>query len=37
MAGVFDFIPVISAVLLAVGLVGVMVYERAKRDAGQPA
>ena len=30
MAGIFDFIPVISVVLLALGLIGVMVYERAR-------
>jgi len=30
MAGVFDSIPIISVILLALGLVGVMVYERAR-------
>jgi hypothetical protein len=28
MAGIFDAIPIISVVLLAIGLVGVMVYEQ---------
>jgi len=30
MAGIFDSIPIITVVLLALGLVGVMVYERSK-------
>jgi NADH:ubiquinone oxidoreductase subunit K len=30
MAGIFDYIPIISAVLFGIGLVGVMVYERAR-------
>jgi len=30
MAGIFDSIPIITVVLLALGLVGVMVYERTK-------
>lgn len=30
MAGIFDSIPIISVILFAVGLVGVMVYERAR-------
>lgn len=30
MAGIFDSIPIISVILFALGLVGVMVYERAK-------
>ena len=30
MAGIFDSIPVITVVLFAIGLVGVMVYERAR-------
>ncbi len=30
MAGIFDSIPIISVILLALGLVGVMVYERAR-------
>jgi hypothetical protein len=37
MAGIFDSIPVISVVLFAIGVVGIMVYERAKsrKDAQQ--
>jgi hypothetical protein len=30
MAGIFDSIPIITVVLLVLGLVGVMVYERSK-------
>lgn len=30
MAGIFDSIPVISVVLFAIGIVGVMVYERTR-------
>jgi hypothetical protein len=30
MATIFDSIPIITIVLLALGLVGVMVYERSK-------
>lgn len=30
MAGIFDSIPLISVILFAIGLVGVMVYERAR-------
>ena len=30
MAGIFDTIPIISVILFAIGLVGVMVYERAR-------
>lgn len=30
MAGIFDSIPTITVILFAVGLVGVMVYERAR-------
>ena len=30
MVGIFDSIPIITVVLLALGLVGVMVYERSK-------
>jgi len=30
MAGIFDSIPVISAILFAIGLIGVMVYERSR-------
>jgi len=33
MAGIFDFIPIISVILFAIGLVGVMVYERARSRA----
>jgi hypothetical protein len=30
MAGIFDLIPTITVILFAIGLVGVMVYERAR-------
>jgi NADH:ubiquinone oxidoreductase subunit K len=30
MAGIFDSIPVITVILFAIGLVGVMVYERSR-------
>ncbi len=30
MAGIFDYIPMIVVILFALGLVGVMVYERAR-------
>ena len=30
MAGIFDYIPVISVVLFAIGIVGVMVYEKSR-------
>ena len=30
MAGFFDYIPIIAIILFAVGIVGVMVYERIK-------
>jgi hypothetical protein len=30
MAGIFDSIPIITVILFAIGLVGVMVYERAR-------
>lgn len=30
MAGIFDSIPIITIVLFAIGLVGVMVYERSR-------
>ena len=30
MAGIFDAIPVITVILFAIGLVGVMVYERSR-------
>jgi hypothetical protein len=30
MAGIFDSIPIITVVLFALGLVGIMVYERSK-------
>ena len=30
MAGIFDSVPLITVILFALGLVGVMVYERAK-------
>lgn len=39
MAGIFDSIPIISVILFAIGLVGVMVYERTRsrsREAEEP-
>ncbi len=30
MAGIFDYIPVITVILFAIGLVGVMVYEKSR-------
>ena len=33
MAGIFDSIPIITVVLFALGLVGVIVYERSKSNA----
>ena len=30
MAGIFDYIPIITVILFAIGLVGVMVYEKSK-------
>lgn len=30
MAGIFDSIPVITVILFAIGLVGIMVYEKSK-------
>ena len=30
MAGFYDFIPAVSVILLALGLAGVMVYERSR-------
>lgn len=30
MAGIFDSIPAISIIMFAVGIIGIMVYERAK-------
>jgi len=30
MAGIFDYIPVITVILFAIGLVGIMVYEKSK-------
>lgn len=37
MADIFDSIPIISVVMFAIGVVGIMVYERAKsrKDAEQ--
>lgn len=37
MAGIFDAIPMLTVVLFAIGVVGIMVYERAKsrKDAQQ--
>lgn len=33
MAGIFDSIPVITVILFAIGLVGIMVYEKSKSKA----
>ncbi|WKT58370.1 hypothetical protein QVH35_02720 [Candidatus Nitrosotenuis chungbukensis] len=30
MAGIFDSIPIITVVLFAIGVIGIIVYERAK-------
>jgi hypothetical protein len=30
MAGIFDLIPTITVILFAIGIVGIMVYERAR-------
>jgi len=30
MAGIFDYIPIITVVLFGIGIVGAMVYERAR-------
>jgi NADH:ubiquinone oxidoreductase subunit K len=30
MAGFFDYVPIITIILFAIGIVGVMVYERAR-------
>ena len=35
MAGIFDSIPAIAVTLFAVGLVGIMVYERSRARAAQ--
>jgi hypothetical protein len=37
MAGIFDSIPTITVILFAVGIIGIMVYERARsrKDAQQ--
>lgn len=37
MAGIFDSIPALSVILFALGVIGIMVYERAKsrKDAQQ--
>jgi len=32
MAGIFDSIPIITIILFALGLVGVMVYERSRSN-----
>ncbi len=38
MAGIFDAIPIVSVILFAAGLVGVMVYERTRsREEKDPA
>lgn len=38
MAGIFDSIPTITVILFAIGLVGVMVYERARtKQSDEPA
>ena len=37
MAGIFDSIPMITVILFAIGLVGVIVYERARtKQAEEP-
>ncbi len=37
MAGIFDYIPIIAAILFGIGLVGAMVYERARtRQSKEP-
>jgi hypothetical protein len=37
MAGIFDYIPIMAAVLFGIGLVGVMVYERSRaRQSKEP-
>ncbi len=36
MAGIFDSIPIVTVVLFGVGLVGVMVYERARTRQSKP-
>ena len=37
MAGIFDYIPIITAVLLGIGLVGVIIYERSRtRQSKEP-
>jgi NADH:ubiquinone oxidoreductase subunit K len=36
MAGIFDSIPIISVILFALGLVGVMVYERTRSRQEEP-
>ncbi len=37
MAGIFEYIPIIAAALLGVGLVGVIVYERSRtRQSKEP-
>lgn len=35
MAGIFDYIPIITVILFGIGLVGVMVYERARTRQNQ--
>lgn len=35
MAGIFDSIPIIAVILFGIGLVGVMVYERARTKQNQ--
>ena len=37
MAGIFDYIPIITVVLFGIGIVGAMVYERARtRQSKEP-
>jgi len=37
MAGIFNYIPIIAVILFGIGLVGVMVYERARtRQSKEP-
>jgi NADH:ubiquinone oxidoreductase subunit K len=35
MTGIFDYIPIITVILFGIGLVGVMVYERARTRQNQ--
>ena len=35
MAGIFDYIPIITVILFGIGLVGAMVYERSRTRQSQ--